>query len=451
MTHRPSPLTVGGGQDPGWLPFFRVAFAGAACWHLLGNAGLADGLPALLVGAGAAAVALWPRSGWAFAGLTAAVWCSIWQEAPILGNHWLLAGLVGLATVAGGLRPARVVVLVFYGFAAFAKLNADFFDPDTSCATFYAAESVRSFGLDITQPGGAAGTALLVSVAAIELTIPALLLWRRARPAGVALAIVFHAVVALDHRHQFYDFTSLLSAAFITFLPATVAGEWIPAIGQRVRLRVLQLLAAVLAISSGALAATDGSLRVPFELGYASWQLVALVLVPAAVLSAWRSRTTADAGPRAVGVPARAFVVVLLAVANGAAPYLEVMTATAGNMYATLRTAHGDSNHFLIRATWPAGWQDELVEVESADGPLRAYAAGGQRVGRRQLRWFLQQHPDATGVLRVGGERVVLEEGRVPTELGPPVPDVVGRLLALRAVPPADREIGCQDAFLPAT
>lgn len=450
MTDWPSPLTVGDGPEAGWLPVFRVAFAGAACWHLLGNPGLANGLPALLVGAGAAAVALWPRSGWAFAGLTAAVWCSIWQEAPILGNHWLLAGFVALATVAGGLRPARLVMLVFYGFAAFAKLNADFFDPDTSCATFYAAESVRSFGFDIAQPDGAAGTALLVSVAAIELATPVLLVWRRSRPAGVALAMVFHAIVALDHRHQFYDFTSLLSVAFITFLPATVAGEWINAIGRRARLRVLQLVAAVLAMSAGALTASDGSRRVPFELGYASWQLVALVLVPATVLAAWRTRTGGEMDPRAVGVSARTLVVVLLVVANGAAPYLEIKTATAWNMYANLRTADGDSNHFLIRATWSIGWQDELVEVVSADGPLRPYA-DGQRLARRQLRWFVQQHPEATGVLLVAGERVVLDAGRIPAELGPPVPDVVGRLLALRAVAPSGREVGCQDVFLPAT
>ena len=84
----------------------------------------------------------------------------------MLGNHWLLAGLVDLAlllAVAVGvvrrrwsdatdlaerfLPVARLCLLGFYFFASFAKLNSAFFDRSVSCATFYFRESTDSVGL----------------------------------------------------------------------------------------------------------------------------------------------------------------------------------------------------------------------------------------------------------------------------------------------------------------
>jgi hypothetical protein len=438
--------------DGDWLPLFRVAFAGAACWHLLGNPVLADGIPALLVGLGAAAVALWPRSTLAFAALTASIWLSVWHEAPILGNHWLLAGLVGLAACAGGLPAGRAVVLVFYGFAAFAKLNADFFDPDVSCATFYAAESVRSFGLDVARPEGIAGTGLAASVAVIELTVPVLLVVRRTRSIGVAVAVAFHVLLSLDHRHQFYDFTSLLAAVFVTFLPASAATVIGDAIRRRVPPRRLRLVLAGLAVVAGAVVASGDERDLAFELGYASWQLAAVVLVPAVVFLATRTSSDAVAqGPR-LRPTVWATPIVLLAVANGLSPYLELKTGTSWNMYANLRTADGDTNHLLVRATLPIGEaHDDLVEVLEADGLLAGYAERGLLLPRRQLRWFLQHHPDETATLRVGDRMVELRPGHIPSALGGPVPEVVGRLAVLRAVRPEDETIPCQDVFLPST
>ena len=52
---------------------------------------------------------------------------------------WELADSCGFA--------ARWLLLVFYAFAAFAKLNSAFFDPSASCAVYYANESLSSWGL----------------------------------------------------------------------------------------------------------------------------------------------------------------------------------------------------------------------------------------------------------------------------------------------------------------
>lgn len=440
----------------GWAPLLRIGVAAAACWHLLGNPLSTSGLPSILVGATAAAVALQPRNRVVFAAFTVAVWVSIWQEAPLLGNHWLLLGLVAVAISAAGPAPqpgavvgaAQAVVLVFYGFAAFAKLNADFFDPVTSCATYYAAEGAASLGWDLTRPTGAVGAGVLVAVALTELAIPALLLVARTRTAGVALAVTFHAILALDHRHQFYDFTSVLVVVFLTFLPAASATSAVAAVRARVRPQLLQGGAAALAVLAGWLGAADVEPDVPFELGYASWQLSALVVVPLAVRAAWRHRATPAERQR---VPALAVPVVLLAVLNGLSPYLELKTATAWNMYANLRTVDGDSNHLLVRATLPLrDAHDDLVEVVEADGFLAGYVDRGLLLTAEQLRWFLQTE-DAGGTIRIDGREVTFEPGEIPADLGPSVPEVVGRFAAFRAVRPAGAPVPCQDTYLPAT
>ena len=71
----------------------------------------------------------------------------------MLGNHWLLAGIVSLAYLLtwgqwDSFEPAaRVILLLFYGFAAFAKINSGFLDPTTSCGVFYANQALTEVGL----------------------------------------------------------------------------------------------------------------------------------------------------------------------------------------------------------------------------------------------------------------------------------------------------------------
>lgn len=452
-------MSEGAGGREAWVPLLRVGIAAAACWHLLGNASIAHGVPAVLVGAGAAAVVAAPRSRLAFAGLAVAIWLSIWQEAPFLGNHWLLAGMLAAAVVLGSLdrRPAspvvaaQAVLLVFYGFAAFAKLNVDFFDPVTSCATFYAAESAASMGWDVARPTGAAGLALVIGPALVELLVPVLLLVRRTRLAGVGLAVAFHAVLAIDHRHQFYDFTTLLVAVFVTFLPGDVAAAVVRAAGSRVRRAVIQGVGVGLGLAAGIIAGGDYHPDTGFELGYAAWVLAALVVVPAVLRACWRRRSAGvEVGERG-RLPRFAVPVVALAVLNGLSPYLELKTAASWNMYANLRTADGSSNHLLVRATLPIGdAQEDLVEVVEADGLLAGYAGGTALLPRRQLRWFLQHHRDVAATLRIGGREVALVPGSIPPELGPPVPEVVGRMAMLRSVVPEGEPVPCQATYGPA-
>ncbi|MEO7428248.1 MAG: HTTM domain-containing protein, partial [Acidimicrobiales bacterium] len=228
------------------LALFAVLWALAAVWHLLGNTGTAPAWAqaVLVVGIGLTLIrpgAVLPLSVLAVGGLL-----TMWEEAPLLGNHWLLAGFVDLtillAAIAGVVRrragdrtglaervfpAARLCLLGFYVFAGFAKLNLSFFDRSVSCAAFYLKESTASIGLHGLLPGSASVEwAAIVGTALIELSIPVLLIRRRTRAAGVMLGLVFHALLAIDRRHEFFDFSAVLFALFVLFLPPT-SGTWV--------------------------------------------------------------------------------------------------------------------------------------------------------------------------------------------------------------------------------
>lgn len=80
---------------------------------------------------------------------------SLWLELPVTGNHWLLVGFIALAVLlslaatdpwAWLAVTGRWLLLGFYSFAAFAKLNTGFLDPSVSCGVFYANQSSRPSG-----------------------------------------------------------------------------------------------------------------------------------------------------------------------------------------------------------------------------------------------------------------------------------------------------------------
>ena len=69
-------------------------------------------------------------------------------------------------------------------------------------------------------------------------------------------------------------------------------------------------------------------------------------------------------------------LVPLLVVANGLTPYLELKTGFGWNMYANLRTADGETNHYLVPRTLPlTDEQDELVVILDSDDPAPATTA----------------------------------------------------------------------------
>jgi hypothetical protein len=464
------------------LAVFAVLWAAANLFHVWGPSGAAFGvlsghpelLPVLhaLLGAAAVAVLLQPRSIARLGVLAALGPITLWFEAPILGSHWVLACIVDVALLLALLvgqsadcletifvPVARWVLVGFYVFAAFAKLNHAFFTPSVSCGTFYLDELAGSLGLSLHSTT-AGGWSHLVpfGVAGTELSIPILLSMRRTRYAGVVVGLVFHSLIALDQTHLFSDFSSVLMALFVLFLPAAFARD---AVGlyrdlpaeRRTGLRAVVAFGCFLVLALQWYGRNANVQRLFFDGRTSAWLLLdAMVLVLVARFLV-RPHPLAIERPMSFarsGVPRWMAIVPLLLVLNSVSPYLELRTAYAFNMYSNLRTADGESNHFLVTRTLPlTDFQSDLVRVTATSDPgLRLYI-GNFDLPFLQLRDYLSRHQNVSlTYLRGGVERSVAQASDDPA-LVEPVPSWESKLFAFRSLDQGD-PARCQPSFLPA-
>ena len=454
------------------LPLFSVLWALAAVWHLLGNPLTASAPTQMLLVVGAGAVLWRPGRVGPLVVLAVGGVATMWSEAPELGNHWLLAGLVDLAllfAVAVGavrrrwsdatdladrfLPVARWCLLGFYFFASFAKLNSAFFDRSVSCATFYFNESTDSLGLSALQLDGAAGLewVVIVATAAIELSIPWLLLFRRTRNLGVVVGLIFLAVLALDRTQPFFDFSAVLAALLVLFLPSAF-GVWVAERVGSVRARLLLRderapgwvhlgLVAVPVLAGMAVVFDQLTPRQARLVGWVPWQVCAVLLI-AATLRFLRQRPP-EPDRRSLRVGHAVFLLVpLLVFLNGLTPYLEVKTGFGWNGYANLRTVDGETNHYVVPRTLPlTDAQDDLVEILDTDDPaLQAYSTNDYLVTWQQLRSYLSDHPDARIRYRRGDATVALQHASDDPELVRPLPLWQEKLQLFGAVDDQDPE-----------
>jgi hypothetical protein len=384
----------------------------------------------------------------------ASVIASVAAEIPATGNHWVLAGLVGMVILLSGnsdrqLGAARWILLVFYAFAAFAKLNSGFFDPSVSCAVFYGNQSLDAVGLPSIDPSSALAHAAIWGTVAIECSIPLLLVWRRTRYVGVMLGTGFHTLLSIDLSQHFYDFTSILIALFFLFVPdpsvqvMAGASNRVSATTRRLVASWWSVIAACLVLVA-VLPQTQMTAQILTTVPFAIW-------IPASVLwlgvLVW-ARSPAAAFSWRPGVLAG--LVIGVTVLNGLSPYTEVKTAYSFNMYANLVTADGRSNHFFVRRTLPLrhDYSDPIEVVTSSDPGLQAYADEGYLIAQPQFRRYLATHPDTAVTFRVADTLVTLERASQSAIYSDPGP-WWWRFVPLRAIdsrsPPR-----CQAAFLPA-
>lgn len=377
-------------------------------------------------------------------------------EAPVIGNHWVLAALVSAAILVSLTRPdpwgwlaptGRWMLLGFYSWAAFAKLNTGFFDPVTSCGLAYTNQLLGSWGLPLLPTGW--GTAAAAGSALVELSVPVLLLVPRTRRWGVVLGMAFHTLISFDLDQHFYDFTSVLLPLFGLFLPDGTTGK-IEERAERMRPAALVGVAAALAVVAGLATVpplTPLSLRILDTAPFALWIPFASGVVAAVTHGVLHSSARAPDLRLAESGRVGAVVLVGIVVANGLTPYLELKTGYGWNMYANLVTAAGESNHLVIRRTLPlTDVNASAVEIVATDDPgLAAYVGSGWAVPERNLRHYLADRPEATVTFRRDGvDRTVSG-----AEIGERLPLWAEKLQLFRSVD-LRRPPRCQLVWLPA-
>lgn len=393
-----------GGAEPefdiaGTASLFKVFALLWACFHLLELLVWPVWLLAVwgwFVFFAAAAVLFRPDSVKRFAWLVVASLIKTFYEMPFLPNHVLFfgfqnlvilgtlvvliirrRGLVSGASWAAGFAPLlRIQVVALYLISAIQKLNHDFLNPATSCASQSFEQIARD--LKVIPHGEWAAMPAIYGALAIEFLIPIFLLIGRTRLLGIAIGLLFHGFLGFHAAAGVYGFSALMYVEFILFLPAPAidrlarVASWPSLRPLRIgRGRALALLFTVWVF--GVLRAqiwlylNIGQDLDSYWAAYAMGQGFWFVCTAWFVAGYFVVLRETGAGGRLIS---RAGLVggslaALLIVGNAAMPWIGSKTQASFSMFSNLRTEFGENHLFLRRLHW-VGAQDDMVEVLSS-------------------------------------------------------------------------------------
>jgi hypothetical protein len=385
------------GHSPATALFtvFSALWAAGTLFHIASYNQWGQSRPLVIA---AALVLVWPRSVPALLALSTLQIYFAWHESPFIPNHYLFAALANVSVLAavairaarrapvfdgGGLveifgPPVRISLVLLYGFVVLHKLNADFFDPATSCGAMFYAEQRSRFSWLPDGPG--MDLAAIVLAIGFEAAIGLLLLFQRTRHAGIVVGGLFHWFLAVTPGDRFYNFSALLLALFALFASPSLLARGLNRLGPSGWTAATRL---TLALIGGAAIIgrffpelTSGDRFMAFQW---LWAVYGLVVLAAWVMLLRRARPTDAPGDFRLNAPVLALIPVVVVV-NGFMPYLGLKTETSWAMFSNLRTEGGVSNHYLLPASLQVfDYQRQLVEVhDSSDRLLRLFASRKQ-------------------------------------------------------------------------
>ena len=392
--------------------WFSVAWPMSLLFHLIGNnahlSALFDGtitivaLLQLMVAFLAVLVLLRPRPPYVL--ILAFLYLIVtYYKAPFIGNHEVILALSALVVlmsvmvsdrhwVSTAAPVLRWLLIMAYGAIAISKLNGSFFDPAVSCAVVFGDELGGHIGIRVSELRSLS-LAAIWTTAAVELAIPILLVVRRLRVAGLVLALLFHFVLALEPVGHVFDFTATLFPLFLLFAPDDVQERIADGVdglaGGRGRIAVAAAAFCVVLLHLAVLITGRPFWIVAYPVwlvvgSTVLWWVFTALSVRLSGEVGWAGDRVRARGPLPILVP----VVALLA-ANAVAPYLQVRTAAAFNMYSNLETVEVDGDHFLGAGLGGARSHELVRIVETpADHPLAFYVDEDRVLPADNLRWY---------------------------------------------------------------
>ena len=435
---------------------FCVLWGLATLFHLIAK----DPWPAPLLSTLLAVAALYllhrPSEPHRLALLAVLQMCESWTTAPFISNHWLFTGLVNLTLLQAYARLAwagrtfavepgtlyrtfapivRLELIILYFFAVFHKLNADFLDPQTSCAVHFYAAQLQSL------PFVLAGAVPIYLPLAVEAAIPLLLCWSPTRNAGILLGLLFHAAVGFNPISEFYNFSSMIFALLFLFASLRLDAGWpTRRLFKSARWEGLSfsgksfLAVGAIVVGLALLVALNDLVAAPAAIVLPVWGLYSAALTLLFVLLP----KAPPARPAFSFRPWPVLLVPLLTGLNGCSPYLGLKTETAFAMYSNLRTEGGKSNHLLVPARAQLfGFQRDLIEIkDSSSGFLASLAQRKLMLPFFEVRAVLQQHPNTS----LTYERHASPSTSPSAQLRQPIPWPLRKLLYFRPVALSGRQ-----------
>ncbi len=471
--------------------WFAVFWPAAVLFHLAGNSGHLlppDGIGVLQIVMAAMAVLaiVYPKPllTATVAGVYLVVLC--WKL-PVVGNHEVLLGLVGLIVLIAvplaarqgewwvdvAAPAVRLVLLIGYGAIAFSKLNTGFFDLAVSCAVVFGDDLLGPLG-----PGADHGLAMpswpvVGFTAGVELAIPVMLVAPRTRSLGVAVALGFHFLLALAPASHVFDFSAALLPMFVLFGSAELRRSLdrvVTRLGAVAKRELLLGLVTVCALHGLVLIINsrldaESILRPWFGLWFVAYPI--WLVVGGGVLGLAVRTNATQRDPSSGLAPNDSYqigwrpalpllVVVAIAVLNALGPYLEYRSAAAFNMYANLEISDGQSNHVLVGGLRSTAGEPSMIQLHSAvpSSSLDYYLTNQLLLPEENLDRYLRDHPAENPLVSRGASVPVparsLGFGEtapdgVLAELG----DLIGHKLGFRRAADATGAHRCQRAWGP--
>ncbi len=313
-------------------------------------------------------------------------------DMPRVANHWYIKHLIDLAilgsaatvylrdgriTASGWIRhfgpAARWILLIAYSWAAFAKLNVHFLDPNVSCAST-TWQKIGAEWLPLPQ-GRFFDWLAITTTIVVEISIPALLLMARRRHWGVLIGLVFHYLISVPPQLHVPDFAMILFACWFLFLPPEFARrmrEQKQAIASQLSLFtrpvVLGLITPVLMLPM--LWYIHGPSQDLFAntMAWGRIQLFMVVGLAWVLLVIYHLRNSRDGveellEPMRVRNPWHLFLIAFTLL-SGLFPYIGLRTTTNFAMFSNLRTEAGMNNHLLMPQLYLADYQNDLVTLD---------------------------------------------------------------------------------------
>ena len=398
---------------------------------------------------------------------------NVWLRLPTINNHWMLGGWVSLAMLLAVLSsrnqntkedqanrlfsiliPATILILVTaYPFAAFAKWNSSFMNPEVSCAVDLFTRGYELVGLDSLARFPIVRWGLIGITLFFETTIALLILWPRSRSWGALLGLFFHYILTLDLAVPFFNFTSILFLFFILCLPKNIlvqlAGWADLQLAERWKKWVvggaMGLVLFAPLIDSAAtqifFALGRGVVWLFFGTPILIWVFRQMFFQQqnwSDTFSIWPSKESKQQLPKAILLTLLSCTLLM-----GLSPWLEIQTGYGLTMYSNLLTAQGETNHIIMPRTFPIGrGYYDLIEITAADPQsIDPFFIGtGWQIPSVTAKQTLAQHPELDAeILRQGNTSTFSQENDLYT----PLPYLQQKLQNLRPVDGQDA-VRCQ-------